>query len=199
MGSVPADVKYVMEQMGIKTWEAFKDLMKGPLRTQLSEGLESYRSGDKGDASKLSVESNASGRVRSVNETFAGSGVPASRTQPEGAEIESTFATRRDPFGKQQVDPSAPTGQLQRGANPTNVSEIASREKQNPTYTKFTAIRGDSGNLLTTETLSKLNNDDLVERYKVFFGEDPKDFETAKTELEDLLKNTNKTANPILD
>ncbi len=180
MANIPKDVAYVMKQMGIKTWDAFKDLMKGPLAKQLGGELERYRSGKTGPASSQSVESGAEGTVRPTREdTFAG--VPA-RIVSDDPE---TFA------GSGFVP--IPT---QKGIVET---KPAAQQKSSSTYSRSTALKDAGGELLTEEGISNLEDADVSDRYKVFFGADPKDASTARSELLELFKSFNKAKNPLLD
>ena len=173
-------IDYVLRTMGKKAAEGIVNGLTGPLRDKAAEQVAAYKGQDFGDANRQAAQSGAEGTVKPTREeTFAGTPARIVTDDPE------TFA------GSGFVP--IPT---QRGITETKSS---AQQKSSSTYSRSTALKDAGGELLTEEGISKLEDADVSDRYKVFFGADPKDASTARSELLELFKSFNKAKNPLLD
>ena len=162
----------------IKAFEGLSS-REGSLASITADQVRAYRGTDQGAASRQAAQSPASGRARPVEETFAGRPVAQETNRGE------TFAGTFNPIQTRSSLDAPPAA-------------IASEKRVSP-YTLQTALKDPSGNNLTSDTISGLSDEDITERYRVYFGEVPRDAKVAREEILKLFSGSGAARNPLLD
>ncbi|MDA3886144.1 MAG: hypothetical protein PF638_11180 [Candidatus Delongbacteria bacterium] len=194
--SVPSEVLWVMEQMGIATYKKFLQLMKGGDSAELiGNQLEKYRAGDRGDANKQSVQSGSDGGVRPTNQTekqsFAGS-IPVEQTQQGNNGRPQDIADTPNSFaGSSEV--SADT---RNELSPEDYKRLHSNQYAGEynTPARIEAVFKTKDGLMSNSLIDEYTPDMLKENYfaatgKPFEGSDEEIFAEMK-KLRDTVKQT---------